>query len=392
MTYRRHRVLCFMFVSLLTVFLILSVQIGAQSPAPSEISMATDDRVQSPGWWPTKGTAPRSDFVGTAECAKCHEKQAIAYITTPMAQTSAPAAYSQILQARDPLTALFAPYRYELSRDAATVTYSVTDGSNSRSTNIFWAFGLGHKGQTYVYQRNAAFYESRLSFYKMLQGLDITTGHDITTPDDLESALGRPMDADETRRCFACHTTASTTSNRFDLAHLIPGITCEACHGPGVKHVTAMKSGKIENGRRAILNPSHLSPVASVDFCGACHRTWADVIQAGTTGVINARFQPYRLENSRCWRQGDARLTCAACHNPHQQLVRDAASYDQKCLSCHVASASAKPTRDHPGAACLVSTNNCVTCHMPQVELPSMHAPFTDHRIRIVRSGAPYPN
>jgi hypothetical protein len=381
-----------MFVLLAASSLLPSVDLAAQSPAQSEISITTDDRLQSPGWWPTKGTAARSDFVGTAQCAKCHEKQATTHNTTPMAQASAPATYSQILQAADPFVAERPPYSYELSRTAGVVNYSVTDGSHSVSTAVFWAFGLGHKGQTYVYQRNSAFYEGRLSFYRSLQALDLTTGHAAATPDDLESALGRRMDADETRRCFACHTTASTTGNRFDLTHLTPGITCEACHGPGAKHAAAMRSGKIAEGRRAILNPSHLNPVASVDFCGACHRTWADVLQAGTTGVANVRFQPYRLENSRCWRRGDPRLTCTACHNPHEQLAPDPAFYDEKCLSCHVAGANAKPARERPGAACPVSTENCVTCHMPQIDLPSMHAPFTDHRIRIVKPGAPYPN
>jgi hypothetical protein len=392
MTFFPHRVWRWMVMPFVVSSLLLSVHVNAQSPARSEISVTTDDHVQSPGWWPTKGTAARSDFVGTAACAKCHEKQATTYIATPMAQASAPATYSQILQAEDPFVAERPPYRYELSRTTGAVNYTVTDGPHSLSTAVFWAFGLGRKGQTYVYQRNAAFFESRLSFYHALQGLDLTTGHNAATPDDLEPALGRRMDADETRRCFACHTTASTTSNRFDLTHLTPGITCEACHGPGARHADAMHSGKIAEGRRAILNPSHLNPVASVDFCGACHRTWADVLQAGFTGVINARFQPYRLENSRCWRKGDARLTCTACHNPHEQLALDPTQYDEKCLSCHVVGTNAKPTREHPGAACPVGTNNCVTCHMPQIDLPTMHAPFTDHRIRIVKPSAPYPN
>jgi hypothetical protein len=29
---------------------------------------------------------------------------------------------------------------------------------------------------------------------------------------------------------------------------------------------------------------------------------------------------------------------------------------------------------------------------MPRVDLPSMHAPFVDHRIRIVRAESPYPD
>jgi nitrate/TMAO reductase-like tetraheme cytochrome c subunit len=362
--------------------------------------MATDDRVQAPGWWPTKSAPLRSTFVGTSECAKCHEKQALTYINTPMAQASAPTPYSQILHLTEHMSAQRPPYRYELVRSASSVDYSVAEGSDSLSTTLNWAFGLGHKGQTYIYQRNGAFYESRLSFYRTLQGLDLTTGHDTATPDSLESALGRRMDADETRRCFACHTTASTIAHKFDPAHVTPGVTCEACHGPGAKHVVAMKAGRIEDGRRATFDLHRLDPVASVDFCGACHRTWGDVLQGGFTGVVNVRFQPYRLENSKCWGKGDPRLTCVACHDPHQQVAVDPGSYDEKCLACHASAsdtASSVPSGRESAApekatACPEGTQDCVTCHMPQVELPSIHSPFTDHRIRIVRQDDSYPN
>jgi hypothetical protein len=387
-----HRFPHFIVVASIAILAAAPLRAVAQTPAKDTISMATEDRLQSAGWWPTKGTAPRREFVGAAECAKCHSKEATAQATTPMAHAATQAANSEILHERARLSLQLGPYSYQVSHNNDATTYSVSDAHNSISAPLAWAFGLGQKGQTYLYQRNGSFYESRLSFYKTLQNLDLTTGHSTTTPDDLESALGRRLDADEAKHCFGCHTTASGTDNRFDPTYLTPGVTCESCHGPGAAHVAAMKAGKIDDGRRATLNPAHLGPFASVDFCGACHRTWADVLQAGTVGVINARFQPYRLESSRCWRQGDARLTCTACHDPHQQLVRDASSYDQNCLSCHLASATTKPMRDHPGAACPISTKNCVTCHMPQVELPSMHAPFTDHRIRIARPAAPYPN
>src|SRR4029077_79198 len=130
-----------------------------------------------------------------------------------------------------------------------------------------WAFGLGHKGQTYIYQHNGAFYESRLSFYRSLDALDLTTGHSSATPDPLDSALGRRLSADEARRCFACHTTGLANAGQFDPApHCLSGVPGEACHGPGAAHVPAMKTGKIEVGRRAILNPYKLDPFASVDF------------------------------------------------------------------------------------------------------------------------------
>jgi hypothetical protein len=136
--------------------------------------------------------------------------------------------------------------------------------------------------------------------------------------------------------------------------------------------------------------------VDSVDFCGACHRTVWDVALTNTRGVANVRFQPYRLEKSRCWGKGDARLTCIACHDPHQPLMRDPAAYDGRCLRCHLSNATGQPAvaagQDLPGKACPVATTKCVSCHMAKYEIPGSHAQFTDHWIRVVKADAPYPD
>ena len=332
-------------------------------------------------------------LVGNGECAKCHADKAATQATTPMAHAGARAANAEILRGHERLSGEVLPYRYEISRDSTGSTYSVSDesGKVSVSAQLEWAFGIAHKGQTYIYSHDGAFYESRVSFYKALESLALTTGHSNDAPGSIEAALGRRMDGDETQHCFGCHTSGSMIAAKFDPSHATPGVTCEQCHGAGAKHVAAMKAGRIDEGRRAILNPRKLGAVASVDFCGACHRTWADVLQTQVTGVANVRFQPYRLESSKCWGRGDVRLACYACHDPHQPLVTETASYDSKCLACHVTKVGEK-VADHPGAACPVATSNCASCHMPKVEVPSMHAPFTDHRIRVVRNAAIYPN
>jgi hypothetical protein len=353
--------------------------------------MATDERLEAPGWWPTKASGSRQDFAGTQECARCHARKAAFQLSTAMAQAATPASSSGILREFDHLTLQLGPYSYSIYHGAGGTVYSVSDVTSSISVPLAWAFGLGNKGQTYVYQRNNYFYESRLSFYKTIRALDLTTGHLAKSPDNLEDALGRQLDPDTVRRCFGCHTTASTTTDGFEPSHLMPGVTCEACHGPGAKHINLMDEEKTEEGRLAIFNPRRLNPIALVDFCGACHRTWNDVNEMGAIGITNVRFQPYRLENSRCWGNGDPRLACTACHDPHQPFVHGAA-YDEKCLACHVVAPAKTPARDHPGKACPVGKKDCVTCHMPRVFVPSMHAPFTDHRIRIVHPGTPYPN
>jgi hypothetical protein len=357
-----------------------------------ETPMATDERLEASGWWPTKRTVSLDDFVGTKECARCHPKIVATQIETPMAHAASLAADSTALREHQRLFRQVGRYGYTISNEEAGNNYNVGDGANSDSEILGWAFGLGNKGQTYVYQRNGSFYESRMSFFRSLQSLDLTPGHSAETPPTLGLAMGRLIDPDTLRRCFGCHATASTTRAGFNPSRLVLGVHCEACHGPGAKHAELMDDEKNAEGRQAIFNPRNLGPVAQVDLCGACHRTWYEVHRTRILGVENVRFQPYRLEGSRCWADGDARLTCTACHDPHKPLNHDAGAYDEKCLACHASSRSQKPSPDHPGRACPAAAKNCVTCHMPRVDLPSMHAPFVDHRIRIVRAESPYPD
>jgi len=373
---------------------VLAVTVLSQtkSELPAEFPMSTEARVESPGWWPSKGTAARDEFVGEELCAKCHAKEADAWSTTPMAHASMHAPDSQILQKFQTLTTTTPPYTYVFAKSGEGWIFSVSDGHQTITEPVLWAFGFNHKGQAYLFDRADATYDTRMSYYKALQGLDVATGHPEGMPEDLEAALGRRMPKEETTHCFGCHTTESTVGNRFEPSRAIPGVSCEACHGPGAKHVAAMRSGRIEQGRQLILNPRRLGPVASLDFCGACHRSWGDVLEAGTKGVRNVRFQPYRLEQSLCWgKNGDARLMCITCHNPHEGLVTDVASYDPKCLACH-SQAGEVTSRERPGKACPVETKSCASCHMPPAEISSMHAPFVDHRIRIVKEGEGFPD
>jgi hypothetical protein len=45
----------------------------------------------------------------------------------------------------------------------------------------------------------------------------------------------------------------------------------------------------------------------------------------------------------------------------------------------------------HVPKSCPVAETRCDICHMPKVEIPGTHFKFTDHRIRIMRAGEPYP-
>ena len=365
---------------------------GSSGTANPTESQSTQDRLKAAGWWPTKQDRSRDEYVGAAACAKCHTSQAAAIQSTAMARAATLAPDAESLH-QDPLAFQIGPYRYRIASSDGKEVLRVSKGGASLSTVLLWAFGMGRIGQTYVYERDGIFYESHLTFYSTPQALDITPGHPRTVPSTLVESAGRRMSIEETRRCFGCHTTAATTKNQFDPQNLVLGVTCEACHGPGASHVALAKSGMDELVIGSIMNPARMTPVESVDFCGACHRTWQDVVSDGPTriGTLNVRFAPYRLENSRCWKKGDARITCVACHDPHQPLALDPESYDSRCLQCHSA-AGAKKSDDHQGAACPVGIKLCVTCHMPKFRKPAMHTTFTDHWIRVAAPGAPLPD
>jgi hypothetical protein len=255
---------------------------------------------------------------------------------------------------------------------------------------LAWAFGI-RMGQSFLYEKNGGMFMAPFTYYPEAGIWDFTVDQPHSVPESMDRAAGRHLTDSEVQGCFNCHNTAATVSDHFDPEHSTPGVGCEGCHGPGADHIAAIKSGLADQGATMIMNPHHLNPVESIDFCGSCHRTWWDVTLSGATGSKSLRFPPYRIENSRCWGKGDPRLTCVACHDPHGPLQRSSSYYDQRCLSCHQNALGVKATADHPGMPCPVARKDCVTCHMPKARVEDIPVDFTDHQIRIVRADEAIP-
>jgi len=359
--------------------------------------LSTEDHLAEPGFWPTQDSPSRDNFTGTESCARCHAYKVAAQKKTPMARAAMSASLSEILHAHPLMVFGPARYQYRIETGASLSHYSVNAGSESLSFPLLWAFGTGRVGQSYLFKKqNPDFFEARVTYFETLGTIDFTPSRALLSPSGIEEAMDRPVGQAEVMRCFGCHTTASSIGGQFDETHLVPGVTCEACHGPGAAHVQAMAARTPSSSqvvKPAIFNSGHLNPADAVDFCGACHGTWWDVKLAGVKGVSSARSAPYRLVTSKCWgKVGDARLTCTACHDPHEQLQTDAAAYDNACLNCHANSLATGKAAKHDAPACPVATSRCTTCHMVKVYVPEMHDNFTDHRIRIAKAGEAFPD
>ncbi len=352
-----------------------------------------------------------SRYVGREVCAKCHSQKNRTQSGTAMAHAMQSVSESPVLRSHPSLAFKYGRYEYEIIRQGESSLYQVSDGQEKIVEPILYSFGQGHAGQTYILRHKGKLYESRVSFYTEIDNLDWTIGYAQNLPKTLEESVGRPISADEARSCFSCHGTAAIAGNQLVLEKVVPGVGCEACHGPGERHVTAIQTGTDEN--LYIFDPKSLDPdTLSQEFCGACHRSASTVEEMPEHAAMNnVRFQPYRIFTSKDHDPNNPHLACTACHDPHQDLQRDEAKYDVKCTVCHepahegtvsspgeslnpISEVESQGPRKAQGLAaksCPVGRELCVSCHMPKIAVASAHFEFTDHRIRIVRKGQPYP-
>lgn len=334
---------------------------------------------------------PGTTFVGDQVCGRCHRDKLVPQLKSGMGRAMEPVADSVVLNANRAMTFKNGPYNYEIKRQDRQSIYTVTDGSATVSLPVLYAFGQGKAGQTYVVRYQDAYYESLVSFYKEVGGLDFTIGAPRSVPNSMDKAIGRRLSENDAANCFSCHSTGGVSGSHIDLEKVTPGVRCEACHGPGAAHVTATQSGR--PGAKLIFNPNRLSgDEITQEFCASCHRGNDEFTILKSMEINNVRFQPYRIFHSKCY-SDDKRISCTACHNPHESLKQDAAYYDAKCLACHeTAGIKESQTSQARTPACRVGTKDCVSCHMPRIGPPAAHFMFTDHYIRIVKQQETYPN
>lgn len=319
-------------------------------------------------------------YAGNAACQDCHEHGA-AFDQTPHARALMPVTVAEhgvrLIGKRGPEGTLeFIPWDSAIAaRDAARPTVA--------PIRLEWCFGSGETAQTFVTlladDDFSRVLEHRWSWFVAGAALDNTPGQ----PESIEESVGasaeqmrfgRLVGPGQTLQCFRCHSTAFTfRAGKIDAASLVPGVQCEACHGPRQAHVAAQWAGRAEPTR-----PPR-SAREQVDSCGECHRR-ADQIDKGMAldHPMLARFQPIGFVNSKCFlaTEAEGRLVCTTCHDPHAARRPTVDQHNDQCRKCH--GPAALPGRVECKAMPIAS--NCVDCHMPKVTLHS-RLQFTNHRI-----------
>jgi hypothetical protein len=303
-------------------------------------------------------------FIGSEGCQKCHPTEFRQQSVSNHAASLRPAAQTDLaalLNARPLRERSGVEFSYAPTSDGVRV--SITQGRSRVDALLEWAFGAGAQAITPVGRHGGRYFEHRLSWYREAGHGARTLGHPGDASLAPARALGIPQDAATITRCFNCHATAVKPGP--DLNEMLPGVTCERCHGSGGAHAAQPSATNI-------VKLSRLSAVESVQFCAECHRSDGALDDPATI-----RFQPVGLIASRCF-EASGTLSCITCHSPHADASRDSGFYTERCLTCHATGGS--PIRQCRRAA----RQDCLPCHMSRQAL-SPFLTFTDHRIRVYR-------
>src|SRR5262249_55032024 len=229
--------------------------------------------------------------------------------------------------------------------------------------------------------------------------------------------------------CADCHSTGvrknyDPAADRFATSWAEINVSCEACHGPGSRHLqwvreqgTVRRKDQADRGltvalderRGAVWTVDARSGTAvrsrpratdrEIDVCAQCHSRRSQIAEGYEAGApLLDHYFPALLTSplyhadgqqqaevynwgsfleSRMYAKG---VTCSDCHEPHTGKVR--LEGNALCSSCHLTSKYDTPEHHHhsPGSA----GASCVSCHMPATTYMIVD-PRRDHSLRVPR-------
>lgn len=384
---------------------------------------------QAPISSPNNNQSQHDGYVGDAVCVSCHQVQGTYQHTSHFLTSSLGSkdsilgsflAGSDVLMIADPAKATDDPglyFKMEAKSDGfyQTAVAGWPDRLEKRSERMDIVIGSGVRGQTYLYWHGDQLYELPVSYWSDGQRWINSPGYKNGTMN-----FTRPI----TPRCLECHATyikplsLNPLANRFYKDSLVPGISCEKCHGPGRDHIQA-KQAKVSapagSTTGVILNPAKFSRDRQVDMCALCHngvrseeiapafsfvpgKSLDDYLQPNSSEVVAHPDvhgnQVGLLKRSQCY-LSSPNMSCSTCHDVHAP-ERSAESYSSRCLTCHqVENCGMSKTMGRK------IVDGCIGCHMPleqtaaldfdtggQVVRPKMR----NHWIKIYPQNAGVPN
>ena len=222
--------------------------------------------------------------------------------------------------------------------------------------------------------------------------------------------------------CAECHSTNVQKNyrpeeDRFATTWTDINVACEACHGPGSRHIAWAEAGArtqglifrlddyssgtwiLAPGERIARRSAPLAEHREVEMCGRCHSRRAQIWPEYRHGeplaqthhvalidpglyhadgqILDETYEYGSFLQSRMYAAG---VTCSNCHEPHTARLR--AEGNALCTQCHQASSFDTPKHhfhqpDGPAT-------QCVSCHMRERHYMIVDG-RRDHSFRVPR-------
>jgi len=372
-------------------------------------------------------------YVGSSTCAGCHTREYEAWTTSHHSKAMQLAEPGRVLGDFDDVRVEFEGQttRFFRQGDRFMVTTDGPDGE-LHDFEVKYTFGVEPLQQYLVelpdgrVQALPIAWDSRPKDEGGQRWFHLYPGERIDQTDELHWT-GRQQNWNF--MCADCHSTGvrkgyDATRDRFRTTWAEMNVACEACHGPGSRHVEWANAPRWlrsmrwdDNGlpvhlteRRDVswvidldtLVPARSQPRTTsveIDTCAPCHARREQIAEGYVPGgVLRDHYVPdpitpdlyyadgQQREEVYTWgsflqsRMAHAGVTCSDCHDPHTGRTR--MSGNLLCASCHVPAKYDTATHhghpaDSPGA-------QCVACHMPATTYMQVDA-RRDHSIRVPR-------
>ncbi|HEU4996780.1 MAG TPA: multiheme c-type cytochrome [Gemmatimonadaceae bacterium] len=374
---------------------------------------------------------PAAEFVGSARCQSCHVPESDAWNRShhkaAMAEPSTQTVLGNFADAPFDYAGIRSQF---FKRDDKF--YVRTDGRDGQlaTFEIRYTFGV-YPLQQYLIalshgrlQALSIAWDARPRAQGGQRWFHLNGNERVTSTDELHWT--RPSQ-NWNYMCADCHSTAvrknyDPGADEFRTRWAEISVGCEACHGPGSRHVAWAEKGAassdstrgltaVLNERRGVhwsVNSATGNAVRSrprtadreVETCAQCHSRRSQVADGYEAGKpFYDYYRPALLESPLYHADGQQRgevyewgsflqskmyargVTCSDCHDPHSGSLRGDERPGGVCATCHLSTKYDTPAHQrHPPTAQVT----CVSCHMAATTYMVVD-PRRDHSFRIPR-------
>ena len=381
-----------------------------------------------------KNTALAAQYVGSSACESCHGNEASAWRKSQhhdaMAQAGEQSVLGNFNNAKFPYAGLTSTF---FKREGKF--FVNTDGPDGKLTDyeVKYTFGVSPLQQYLIefpdgrLQALSIAWDARPNKEGGQRWFHLYPKDRISHEDELHWT--RPAQ-NWNFMCADCHSTDvrknyDPATDKFQTRWAEISVGCEACHGPGSRHLEwtkAKSEGKLAaeydakglsaclDERRGITwsvnaptgNAARSQPRATereIEVCAQCHARRGQIAEGYEAGKpFLDYYRPALLTTPLYHVDGQQRdevynwgsflqskmyangVTCSDCHDPHSGKLR--AGGNVLCTTCHLPSKYDAATHHHhnPGSAGAA----CVGCHMPTTTYMVVD-PRHDHSLRVPR-------